>query len=92
MGFALKGNAAQGGGEGGLGGLVVVLEKFPRHPRPAHDEIGAEGRQHLQDRGNAVHERDIHRLDFRPEGKAAVGDDQRVGVAHPAEQMVEAGI
>ena len=73
-------------GKGGLHRLVVMFDKFPRHPDPPDDEIGADGRQHLQHRRDAVHQREVHRFDLRPEGKPAVGDDQRVGVAHPAEQ------
>jgi len=45
--------------------------------------------EHLQHGGHIVHQREIHRFDLRPEGKTAVGDHQRVGVADAAEEMID---
>jgi hypothetical protein len=36
-----------------------------------------------------IDERNIHRLNFRPKWKAAIGNNQRVGVAHATDQRVD---
>ena len=64
----------------------LFLLKLPRHARLHRVEIGANGREHLQHRRHVVHQREVHRLDLRPERKTAIGDHQRVGVTHPGQQ------
>ena len=76
-------------GEGGAGLGVVVGEEFLGHPCFADDEVGAERGEDVEDAGQSVHEGDVNGLDHRPEGEAAVGDDEGVGVADAAQQRVD---
>ena len=71
---------------------VVCFNKLLSHPRLADHALAAHGGQHLQHRRHIVHQRNIHRLDLRPERKAAIRDDQRVGVPHPGEEIEDVGV
>jgi hypothetical protein len=82
-------DAVQGLGEQGSCRGRILPEELARHVRLGDTEIGPDGGQHLQDRRDVVHEGEVHRLDGWPEGKAAVGDHQGIGMAHPRQQREE---
>ena len=84
--------AVQGFGEGGDGRFGVGLQKLPGHPRLANVEIDPKRVQDLQHGRHIIDQGNIHGLDHRPEGKTTIGDDNGVGVAHPAEQRIQARI
>jgi len=84
--------AVQRFGEGVDRRFGVGLQKFPGHPRLANVEINPERVQDLQHGRHTIDQGNIHGLDHRPEGEPAIGDDDGVGVAHPAEQRIQAGI
>ena len=76
-------------GKGPADFRAVVLQEFFRHPGLADDEVAANRPQHVEHRGDAVDERDVDGLDARPEGKAPVGDDQRVRMPDAAQKRVD---
>lgn len=86
VGFVHDGNSFERFGESGLGFFVVRFQKFLGHPGFADDEVGAQNFQHVQDAGDVVAQGNVHGLDLRPEGEAAIGDDDGVGVADACEQ------
>jgi hypothetical protein len=73
-------------------GFGVRADEFLGHPGFADHEIGAQGAEHIEHAGDIVAQRNVHGLDLRPEGEAAVGDDDGVGVAHAREQRENVGI
>jgi hypothetical protein len=74
----------------GLGG-VVVAELFG-HPDVADDEVLLDGAEEVGDGGDVVDEGDVDGFDLGPEGEAAVGEDDGVGVADAGEEGVDVGI
>ena len=75
-------NARQGFGERSACGRRIVLQEFARHEGLGRVEIRPDGGEDLQNGRDVVGERDVHRFDLRPERKAAVRDDERVGIAN----------
>ena len=61
--------------------LSGAIAKRHGHEGLRDAKVRADGGENLQDRGNVIHQRNIHSLEPGPERKAAVGEDEGVGVA-----------
>lgn len=72
-----------------LDGRRIMLAELAGHKDRADHEIRPDRVEHLQDGRDVVDQRDVHGLDHGPIGKPAIGDNQHVGVPHPAQQCVD---
>ena len=92
VGFPNHGGVTEGRLElGAYYGVVVVVE-FRGHPNGSRLPIRHDGRHHLRHGWDAVHQRQVHRLDPGPGREHGVGDDQAVGVPHPGQEGQQVGI
>lgn len=66
--------------------FTVGAVELVRHPGRTDLKIAAQRFDHLQHGRNVVAQRKVDGFDLRPERKAAVGDDECVGVTHARHQ------
>jgi hypothetical protein len=89
MGLEGNGNAKEGVLEGACGLRRIGGEELLRSEDSADGEIGFHSLQDVYDPRNVIRERDVDGFNVRPERKAPIGDDQRVGVPDSAEEGID---
>jgi len=64
----------------------VVFEEFFRHKGCGRLKLTSDRFQNLQNCWHIVDQGNIERFDFRPEWKAAIGNNQRIGMAYSGQE------
>ena len=87
--FEKRGNPLERGGKLLARGGRIIFEEFLCLESLRELMVCPHGGDELADRRQIINDGDINRFNHRPERKAAVGNDQRVGVAHPGQEREE---
>lgn len=89
MRFEKSGNTLERAGKLLTRGGRIVFEKFLCLEGLRELMVCPHGGDELAHRRQIIDDGDVHRFNHRPERKAAVGNDERVSVAHPGQEREE---